>query len=78
MDSWLGAVNTTTRRHGITTGNSFNSTLEYTKPHSHLPAPGRVGAYKVRNVVKGAASTDPSAKPHAIVAGHVLVLHSLG
>ena len=55
----------------VTTGTSSNSTLKYTKPHSHLPAPGRVGAYKYKvcNVVKGAASTDPSAKPHAIVAG---------
>ena len=55
----------------VTTGTSSNSILEYTKPHSHLSAPGRVGAYKVRNMVKGEASssTDPSAKPHAIITG---------
>ena len=52
----------------VTTGTSSTSTLEYAKPHSHLPDPGRVGANKVRNLVKSSASTNPAAKPHAIVA----------
>jgi hypothetical protein len=52
----------------VTTGTSSSSSLEYAKPHSHPPAPGRVGAYKVRNVVKTAASTHATAKPHLIVA----------
>ena len=53
----------------VTTGTSSTSTLEYAKQHSHLPNVGRVGTFKVRNTVKDAASQDPTAKPHSIVAG---------
>ena len=68
-------TNTAARNNGIscnatavTTGSSSTSTLEYARPHSHPPAPGRVAAYKVRNNVKTAASQHPTTKPHSIVA----------
>ena len=44
------------------------SSLEYARPHSHPPPTGRIGAYKVKNNIKSAASRDTTSKPHRIVA----------
>ena len=52
----------------VTTGTTSTSTLEYAKPHTHLPNPGHVGALKVRSNVKTVASQNPTMKPHAVVA----------
>ena len=40
----------------------------YARPHSHPPPTGRIGAYKVKNNIKSAASRDTTSKPHRIVA----------
>ena len=42
----------------VTTGTSSTSTLEYAKPHSHAPNPGRIGAKKIRNITKDTASQE--------------------
>ena len=52
----------------VTTGMSSSSFLEYARPHSHPPPTGRIGAYKVKNNIKSAASRDTTNKPHRIVA----------
>ena len=52
----------------VTTGTTSTSNLEYAKPHSHPPAPGRVGADKLKNKLKGASTRDSTAKPHRLVA----------
>ena len=41
----------------VTTGTSTSSSLEYAKPHSHLPDPGRIGGEKIRESTKEAAKT---------------------
>ena len=50
---------------------SSSSSLEYARPHSHPPPTGRIGAYKVKNNIKSAASRDTTSKPHRIVADSV-------
>ena len=52
----------------VTTGMSSSSSLAYARPHSHPPPTGRIGAYKVKNNIKSAASRYTTSKPHRIVA----------
>ena len=51
----------------VTTGTSTSSSLEYAKPHSHLPDPERIGGKKIRESTKETAKTTTE-KPHKILA----------
>ena len=51
----------------VTTGTYSSSTLHYARDHNHPPFTGCVGARKVKNKIKAAASQDKTAKPYKIV-----------
>ena len=51
----------------VTTGTSSSSTLHYARNHNHPPFTGCVGARKVKNKIKAAASQYKTAKPYKIV-----------
>ena len=51
----------------VTTGTTTSSSLEYAKPHSHLPDPSKIAALKIIDTTKNDAVVQPTVPPSNIV-----------
>ena len=47
----------------VTTGTTTSSSLEYAKPHSHLPDPSKIAALKIIDTTKNDAVVQPTVPP---------------
>ena len=56
----------------VTTGTTLSSSLEYAKPHSHIPDPSKITALKIIDTTKNGAVVQPTVPPSNIASSNLI------